>query len=213
MPPIVSFVGRSETGKTTLIQKLIPELRSRGYRVATIKHTPQELEFEEPRKDSSRHIQAGSEATAVSSRDRMVIIRPVSEPPTVEQIARYLGEDCDIILVEGFKESDVPKIEVHRKGVGPPLATVKKLVAIVTDEPRETRTRQFTHQDIKGLADLLEKGFITPQRQRTVLYVNNDPVLLTAFPRDFITSTISGMVSALKGVGRVKSLDLFLRKE
>ncbi len=213
MPPIVAFVGKSETGKTTLIQKLIPELKSRGYRVATIKHTPRELAIDSAEKDSWRHIQAGSEATAVSAQDRIVIVRPVAQPPTVDQIARYIGEDCDIILCEGFKESDAPKIEVHRKEAGPPLAAVRKLIAIVTDEPLDTKVRQFSTDDIKGLANLLEKGFILPQRQRTILYVNNTPITLSTFPKEFITSTVASMVSSLKGVEHVKSVDLFLRKE
>jgi len=67
MPPIVSIVGKSKSGKTTLIEKLIGELKSRGYRVATVKHTPQNLTFEEPGKDRWRHTQAGSESTLIRS--------------------------------------------------------------------------------------------------------------------------------------------------
>ncbi len=67
MPPIVSVVGKSKSGKTTLIEKLIQELKSRGYRVATIKHIPQGVSFDEPGKDSWRHLQAGSEAASFSS--------------------------------------------------------------------------------------------------------------------------------------------------
>jgi molybdopterin-guanine dinucleotide biosynthesis protein B len=213
MPPIVSIVGKSDTGKTALIQKLIQELKSRGYRVATIKHTPQDLAFDQPEKDSWRHIQAGSEATAISSPDRMALIKPVSQALTVDQVAHYLGEDYDIILAEGFKESNTPKIEVHRQKVGPPLSTIKKLIAIVTDEPLETKTRQFSPEDIKGLATLLEEGFIKPQKRRTILYVNNAPITLTTFPKEIITNTLLGMVSALKGVGPVKSLEILLRKD
>jgi molybdopterin-guanine dinucleotide biosynthesis protein B len=192
---------------------LIQELKSRGFHVATIKHTPQDVAFDQPHKDSWRHIQAGSEATVISSPDRMVLIKPVAQAFTIDQIARHLGEDYDIILAEGFKESNAPKIEVHRKEVGPPLSAIKKLIAIVTDEPLATKTRQFSPEDIKGLADLLEEGFIKPQRQRTTLYVNNTPVTLTTFPKELIKNTLLGMVSSLKGVGQVKSLEVFLREE
>ena len=142
-----------------------------------------------------------------------MVIKQAAQPPTLELTAHHLGEDCDIIIAEGFKQSSVPKIEIHRKEKGPLLTTIRKRIAIVTDEPLETKTRQFSSDDVKGLADLLEKGFILPQRQRTVLYVNNVPIPLTEFPRAFVTSTIIGMLSALKGVARVKSIDLYLRRK
>jgi molybdopterin-guanine dinucleotide biosynthesis protein B len=212
MPPIVSIVGKSGSGKTTLIEKLIAELKSRGYRVATVKHTPQESSFDEPGKDSWRHAQAGSEATVVSTSDKLVLIKPLSRQPIMEQIAYLLGEDCDIILAEGFSQEDAPKIEVHRKQAGPPLGKVRKLVAIATDEPLETKARQFPLDDVKGLVDLLEEGFIQPNRERLSLYVNHAPIVLTLFPRQIITNVLLALAASLKGVKRVRSLDIFYRK-
>ena len=213
MPPIVSIVGKSKSGKTTLMEGLIRELKSRGYRVGTIKHTPQGMTFDEPDKDSWRHIQAGSETTVISSRDKVVLIKLVTQALTLDEIAHLVGEDYDIILTEGFKQGNAPKIEVHRREVGPPLSHIKKLIAIATDEPLETKTRQFSRQDFKGLADLLEEGFIKPQRERTSLYINNVPVPLTTFPKEIISNVLLTMVSCLKGVGEVRSLDISLRKE
>jgi molybdopterin-guanine dinucleotide biosynthesis protein B len=213
MPPIVSIVGKSQSGKTTLMEGLVRELKSRGYQVATIKHTPHGMTFDEPDKDSWRHIRAGSEATAISSPDRVVLIKPVTQTLTLDKIAHLVGEDCDIILAEGFKQGNAPKIEVHRRQVGPPLSAVKKLIAIVTDEPLKTKVRQFSRQNFKGLADLLEEGFIKPQRERTSLYINNVLVPLATFPREIISNVLLTMVSCLKGVGEVRSLDISLRKE
>jgi molybdopterin-guanine dinucleotide biosynthesis protein B len=212
MPPIVSIVGKSESGKTTLMEKLLRELKSRGYRVATVKHTAEKLSFDEPGKDSWRHIQAGSEATLISSPDKVVLIKPTKTKISLEQIARLIGEDYDIILTEGFKVSDAPKIEVHRKQAGPPLASVRKLIAIATDEPLETKTRQFSLEDSKGLADLLEKGFIAPQRERVSLYVNKKPIVLTTFPKQIVSNILLALASSLKGVKKIKSLEFFLRK-
>jgi molybdopterin-guanine dinucleotide biosynthesis protein B len=194
------------------MEKLIAELKSRGYSVATVKHTPRESSFDEPGKDSWRHTQAGSEAAVVSSSDKLVLIKPLSAEPTMEQIAYLLGEDYDIILAEGFSRGDAPKIEVHRKQAGPPLARVKKLIAIATDEPLETKARQFSLEDAKGLADLLEKGFIQPNRERLSLYVNHTPIVLTLFPRQIITNVLLALASSLKGVKKVKSLDILYRK-
>ncbi len=213
MLPIVSIVGKSKSGKTTLIEKLIRELKSRGYRVATIKHAPHGMSVDELGKDSWRHIAAGSEATAVSSPDKLVLIKPVAHDITLDEIAHFFGEDYDIILAEGFKQGSASKIEVHRKEVGPPLSDIKKLIAIATDETLETKTRQFSLEDIRGLADFLEKGFIKPQREPVSLYVNNVPIPLSAFPREIITNIVLALVAPLRGVGKVRSLELFLRKE
>jgi len=213
MPPVVSIVGKSRSGKTIVIERLIGELKSRAYRVATIKHAPQGASFDEPGKDSWRHIEAGSETVVVSSPNNVVLVKPVSEDTPVEEIVRLLGEDYDIILTEGFKQGSAPKIEVHRRDAGAPLKDIKKRVAIVTDEPLETKARQFSFEDKKGLADLLEKGFIKPQKERISLYVNNTPVPLTTFPKRIIKNVLVAMVSCLKGVKEVTSLQIFLRKE
>jgi len=213
MPPIISIVGKSKSGKTTLIEKLISELKSRGYRVATVKHAPRRLTLDKPGKDSWRHIQAGSEATAISSPNQLVLVKPVMQDIGLEDIIRLLGEEYDIILAEGFKQSDAPKIEVHRKEIGNLLSRVRKLIAIATDEPIEAKTRQFSLQDIKGLADFLENGFIKPQKERISVYVNNNPISLGAFPKNILTNTIVAMVSSLKGVGDIKNLEISLRKE
>jgi molybdopterin-guanine dinucleotide biosynthesis protein B len=212
MVPIISIVGQSKSGKTTLLEKLITELKSRGYRVATIKHTPNGTTLDEPGKDSWRHIQAGSEATILSSPGSLVMIKPLASKVTLDEVARLFGEDYDIVLTEGFKQDDAPKIEVHRRETGPPLKSVKKLFAIATDEPLETETRQFSLDDTRGLADLLEEGFIKPQEERLSLYVNDAPVTLTIFPRDIISRVLLAIASSLKGVGEVKILKFFLKR-
>lgn len=212
MPPIVSIVGKSKSGKTTLIEKLIAELKSRGYRVATIKHA-QEVTLGTSGKDDWRHLQAGSEVTVTSTPDKIVLIKPVAQELTLDEIAPLFGEDCDIILTEGFKQGNAPKIEVHRKEVGPTLKALTKLIAIATDEPLETEARQYSLEDIEGLANLLEEGFIKPHEERVSLYINNTPVSLSAFPREFIANTLLGMASSLKGVGDVRSLTVFMKRE
>lgn len=211
MPPVISIIGNSKSGKTTLIEKLVRELKSRGYKIATLKHA-QDITFDDTDRDSWRHIQAGSEATAVVSPDKMVLTKPVASDITLDKIVSLFGEEYDIIITEGFKQGNAPKIEVHRRGTGPPLIGIKKLIAIATDEPLETRTRQFDLNDIKSIANLLEEGFILPQRERLSLYVNNTLITLGTFPREFITNVLMAMASSLKGVGRVNYLQVFLKK-
>lgn len=212
MPPVVSIVGRSGTGKTTLLEKLVREMVGRGYKVATVKHA-HEAVFDTPGKDSWRHIRAGSSATALSSPGQLVLIQPRSSELTVADIERLFGEDYDIILAEGFKGGDAPKIEVHRHEAGESLSGLTRLVAIATDEPLDTKVRQFSLDDAKGIVDLLENGFIKPHDERISLYVNGEPVGLTAFPRKIFTSILLGLVASLKGTGAVKSLGISLRRK
>jgi molybdopterin-guanine dinucleotide biosynthesis protein MobB len=212
MPPVVSIVGRSGSGKTTLLEKLIGELASRGYRVAVVKHTPHRLAFD-PEKDTARYLAAGSQASMASVHDKLVLIKPLEREASLIDLVHLLGEDYDLVLTEGFKAEDAPKIEVHRREVGPPLGELKKLVAIVTDEPLPDKLRQFSFDDVKGLASFLESGYIQPQRERLAIYVNGVPLSLSAFPREIMTSVLLAMVSSLKGGSEVERLDVFLRHQ
>ena len=213
MPPVISTYSKSKSGKTTIIEKLIQELKSRGYRVATIKHTPQGVNFDKPGKDSWRYIQAGSEATAVSSSDKIALVKLINHEATIDEVASFLGEDYDIFLAEGFKQGSDPTIKVNRKDADPPFRDIKKLIGIATDEPLETKARQFSSDRIKDIINLLEKGFIKPQAQRISLRINNIPISLTLFPRQIITNVLLAMASCLKGVGEIKSLQIFLKRE
>ena len=213
MPPIVSIVGRSKSGKTTLIEKLIVELKARGYRVATVKHTHSNLTAPESDKDSDRHLKAGSEAALVTGPDRLIMVKPLAHEFTLDQIAQIIGEDCDLILTEGFKKDDAPKIEVHRQANALPLPDVKKVFAYATDEPLNNKVRQFSLDDVKGIADLIEEGFIKPNKERFYLRVNGTPIGLNAFTREFVVNVLLGMAHSLKGVGKIRTLQIFLKKE
>lgn len=213
MAPVVSIVGRSQSGKTTLLEKLIVELKKRGYRIATIKHTPMGIADAED-KNTERHLKSGAEATLAVAPDRLVMYRLTSSPVSVEEAAVLLGERYNLILAEGFKQSDTPKIEVHRKSVGTPLTGLTHLLAIVTDEPLDTATKQFGFGDIHAIADLLETDFIKPNLSRICLSVNGQEIPLTLFPREIIPSTLIGMVKSLKGVsGDIKTIEIYLKQE
>jgi molybdopterin-guanine dinucleotide biosynthesis protein B len=213
MPPIVSIIGRSKSGKTTLIEKLIVELKSRGYHVATAKHTHRDMTSPESDKDSDRHLKAGSEASLIIDPHGLMMIKPLQKELTLTQIAQIIGEDYDLILTEGYKQDDAPKIEVHRKANAPPLTDVKKLFAIVTDEPLDTKVRQFALDDVKNIADLLETGFIKPNRKRFTMEVNGVPIVLNAFTEEIVENVVLAMANNLKGVGKIGTLKIFLKKE
>ena len=213
MPPIVSIIGRSKSGKTTLIEKLIVELKSRGYHVATAKHTHRDMTSPESDKDSDRHLKAGSETSLIVDPHGLMMVKPLQKELNLTQLAQIIGEDCDIILTEGYKADDAPKIEVHRKDNAPPLTDVKKLFAVVTDEPLDTKVRQFALDDVKAIADLIETGFIKPNRERFTLLVNDVPIALNAFTEEIVENVVLAMANKLKGVGKIGTLKIFLKKE
>lgn len=212
MPPIISIVGPSNSGKTTFLVKLIAALTARGYRVATVKHTSEDISFDKPDKDTWRHLEAGSSVTTAVSGEQMALIRRLDTGFSLHDIARLLGEDYDIILTEGFKKGDAPKIEVHRRESGARLQGVKKIIAVATDETLEESVRQFPLDDAAPLADFIEQGFLKPQSERLSVYVNGVPLTLSAFPRELVTNVLLAMADSLKGVGKVENLDISLRR-
>jgi molybdopterin-guanine dinucleotide biosynthesis protein B len=145
-----------------LLEKLIAELKQRGYSVAVIKHAAEDPELDSKGKDSWRFSQAGSEAVAVSSPHQLAVFRKVKHDLTPREIARSFDEEYDIILTEGFKQADTHKIEVHRGDQGRDLVSNPgQLLAVVTDEPLEIDTPQFAREDVSKVTDLIESKVIT----------------------------------------------------
>jgi len=160
--PIVSIVGRSNTGKTTLIEKLIPELRRRGYRVATIKHNIHGFDIDHEGKDSWRHKEAGARLTVIASPHRIAVIEDVSKDYELSELRDRYIRDVDIILSEGFKKNPHPKIEVVRSGLKQePLCTREdNLIAVASDRPLERGVPCLDINDVHGIANLIEDRFL-----------------------------------------------------
>ena len=123
MTPVFGIAGRSGSGKTTLIEAMLPLLGARGLKVSVIKHSHHDFEMEPPGKDSARFRQAGAQEVMVASPFRYAIVhelRGAPEPSLQEQVARLAP--ADLVLVEGFKQAAIPRIEVYRPALGkPPL--------------------------------------------------------------------------------------------
>jgi molybdopterin-guanine dinucleotide biosynthesis protein B len=207
MPPVVSIVGKSSTGKTTFLEKLLRELNSRGYKVATIKHSHHSIDFHDPKKDSYRHSQAGAAATLVSSTTSFQIIKPIPQELTIDELMFHFGDEFDLILTEGFSRGNAPKVEIHRKEAGPLLEVASNLFAVVTDEPLDTDARQFGLEDVRGVADLIESKFIKPNRQRVSLYVNGKKIELKASPAEVLQKLMAALNPDLKGA-EIASMEL-----
>jgi molybdopterin-guanine dinucleotide biosynthesis protein MobB len=151
--PVYSFVAFSNTGKTTLLEKLIPELKSRGLRVAVVKHDAHEFDIDREGKDSWRMTRAGADVSAVASATKAAVMEN-RFVPIEELIDRIRG--VDIILTEGWKHGPWPKIALQRSGSGKPLPLPpEECLAIVSDVPVETTTPRLGLDDIVALADII----------------------------------------------------------
>ena len=166
--PIVSIVGRSNTGKTTLIEKMIRELTARGYRVATIKHNLHGFDIDHPGKDSWRHREAGARLTVLASPKKVAVIRDVDRDYGIDEIRDRYVEDVDIILVEGYKENDFPKIEVFRSALGHKLLSKKQdnLIAVASDRPLVVDVPCLDLNDARGIVDMVEMRFLKKKAKK-----------------------------------------------
>jgi len=152
--PVLSIVGRSNSGKTTLLEKLIAALVHRGLRVGTIKHSHHQPEMDTPGKDSWRHKQAGASASLLIGPEQMMLVQDVEEGLTPRLLAERYFSDFDLLLVEGYASLPGNKIEVMRAERSTQLrCKPDELLAVVTDVPAvHSGLPQFELDDIEALS-------------------------------------------------------------
>jgi molybdopterin-guanine dinucleotide biosynthesis protein B len=212
---IISIVGKSEAGKTTLLESLIGELKQRGHKVAIVKHSHHADDLDTQQKDTWRFTQAGSELSAINSLDHLAIYRRMNHYFDPREISDFVLWDYDIILTEGFKGSSYPKIEVLRRERDQGLSTDPgQLLAVVTDEKLEVKAPQFSHDDIAGIADLIEKTIAAQSAENDVdLVVNGVYVPIDPQLKDLLVRTVAAMIPAPSNDGEIKSLHFSLRRK
>jgi molybdopterin-guanine dinucleotide biosynthesis protein B len=152
-------VGQSGSGKTHLLEGVIPELKHRGYKVATVKHDVHGFEIDRPGKDSWRQAQAGADAVMISSPRKWALIRRVESELSLEEIQRLL-QGVDIILTEGYSGESAPKIEVLARESRRPMYQGRSLIALVGKIGRDCGIPCFGRDDFAGVADFIEQGFL-----------------------------------------------------
>ncbi|NNF96440.1 MAG: molybdopterin-guanine dinucleotide biosynthesis protein B [Halobacteria archaeon] len=139
--PLVGFCAFSGTGKTTLLTRLLPLLKLRGLRVGVVKHAHHLFDIDYPGKDSYELRLAGASQMLVASRKRMAWVKESQEnrpePVLEEALLALETEHLDLVLIEGFKQAAIPKIELHRPALGKPLMypAMPNIIAIATDAP------------------------------------------------------------------------------
>jgi len=160
LPPAISFIARSGTGKTTLVTKLISELKNRGYKVGAIKHDAHQFDIDHPGKDSYRFTAAGADSTLISSSSKLALVKQHQQSPAIEELIANYFPDVDIVLVEGFKLNNLPKIEVHRREHGSTLFArdekfAGSLIAIATDSELDIDLPQLDLNNPSAVVDFL----------------------------------------------------------
>lgn len=160
--PVICFVGASNSGKTTLIEKVIGLLMKHGYRVATVKHTHKAPEMDTEGKDSWRHRAAGAKTTVLASPVRFAVISDTDKELTVEDILERFVDNVDILIVEGFKRDRYPKIEVYRGGVPEDLRCLKDptIIALAADKSHDVHIPLFDINDAEGITGLIEQKIL-----------------------------------------------------
>lgn len=162
MIPIVSIVGKSDSGKTTLLEKIVRELTARGYRVATVKHDAHSFEIDHPGKDSWRHKQSGAKITVISSPGKLALVADTDHDHSLTEIRAKFIFGVDILITEGYKQEKHPRIEVFRSEFHSELLcrNDENLVAIAGDPSTPPEGIPiFDLNDAARLCDFIEERF------------------------------------------------------
>ncbi len=164
--PLLGFAAYSGTGKTTLLEQLIPILRRRGVRLAVVKHAHHDFDIDLPGKDSFRLRQAGAQQTLVASQKRSALVTEFDEgaaDPSLRLLLQQLDMSVlDLILVEGFRHEPIPKIELHRAALGKPLIFPddKYVIAVATEGALVTTLPLLDINDVAAVAEFICVQFL-----------------------------------------------------
>jgi molybdopterin-guanine dinucleotide biosynthesis protein B len=215
MPVVISIVGKSRVGKTTFLEKFIPEMRRRGYSVGTIKHDAHDhFEIDHEGKDTWRHREAGAETVAIGSPSRFALTKRVAAELDLDTIVAAYFTDEDLVLTEGYKSGNKAKIEICRKELQskPICVPADRLLAVVSDFSMELEVPCFDLADISAVADFIEKRFLNRiTRPKLVVRLDGKKLPVKSFVQDFVTGGILGMLATLRGYKNPARIDISIK--
>lgn len=165
-PPVISIVSKKRSGKTTLIEKLIPALRAKGYRIGTIKHDTHGFDIDHEGKDTWRHKQCGASSVVISSPWKLSLIKDVDQELGLDRIVEAYFIDMDLVLTEGYLRAGKPQVEVfnstaHKKPLHAKGAP-NSLVAVMSDIPVDLGVPNLDINDVDALVNIIVQRFLSP---------------------------------------------------
>ena len=207
MVPVIAFVGHHNSGKTTVASKVVEELKRRGYSVAVLKSSKYNgVVKDTPGKDSFRYREVGAYAVGIVSPEELVLFQSIDgKKVDLKLLSFLLFDDYDIVVCEGFKSSDVPKIEVTRKDLNQPLlfGEVEGIIAVVSDYPVEG-VKNFSFDEVEDLTSFIEDTFMKRREDQfpdeVELFVNGRRVPIKHYVKETLREVLFGFVKPLKGV-------------
>jgi len=214
MPPIVTFIGWHNCGKTTLASRVVSHLKQLGYQVAVIKSTKETgIIFDTPGTDTHTHRSAGADSVMLVAPDQMVIMTD-NRQESLTSLAHRHFPDVDIVIGEGFKEArQVSKIEVFRNSETKELLrhSVTGVIAVASDE-HVSGDHVFRLTEAAEIASFIEKRFLQDAGKgadHTTLLINGNRIPMKSFVQDALAGTVCGFVDSLKlGTKETKTIDI-----
>ena len=156
-PIVLSIIGKSDSGKTTLILKLLPELKRRGYKVAVAKHCPCGFDLDIEGKDSYKFSQAGGVGTFLSSEEEIALLRPREGLSNLKEKLQNYFSDFDLVLMEGYNnEPGIKKIQIIRSGIREMDSPLDEIIAYISDMPLDKDKPVYNLDDISGIISFIE---------------------------------------------------------
>lgn len=214
MSAIITFIGYHDSGKTTLVSKVVTHLTELGYKVAVIKSSNESgVQFDKEGTDTYKHLQAGARSVLFVGPDQMVLQTESSELSLVTLAHRYF-HDCDIVIGEGFKYAKkVPKIEVRRSEEQDLRNEVHGVIGIATDLD-VAGDYVFKLHESELIAKFLEKRFLLDKEKRAekaVLLVDGRKIPLKQFVQECLAGSVTGFVDSLKLTDNAKEIELRIK--
>ena len=210
MIPLIGFVGEKKSGKTMVLKAVLAELAKKGRKVGVIKHTAHGFDLDRPHTDSFMLKESGAAKVAMLGHDEIAVYGAAKPEPGPEQVRDLYLSDLDIVLVEGFKDAQIPKILIAATRPIPPWGReTAGVIAVVSKDKPDFETKHIKPGQTKEIVKLIEWYIKTHRSKREVkIYLDGRELKIKPFIKDFFLNSIVGMVGSLNDAQGAKRISI-----